>query len=192
MPMISPACLPCSNDLYSIHYTFDFAQSVALPHNTRQVGPLYFKVPRKAHIFGVNNEAVPRQVNYLLDECDTIGADGKKGHGPNTVGSLLHHYFETYCYGDKSGVLTADNCSGQNKNRTIVGYLAWRCIVGPHCCITYCFMLAGHTRCLVDGCFGLLKQIFRRSDCYSMAQLATTVNESATINVAQLIDDSVL
>ena len=29
------------------HYTFDFAQCVYIPHHTRQVGPLYFKTPRK-------------------------------------------------------------------------------------------------------------------------------------------------
>ena len=62
--------------------------------------------------------------------------------------------------------------------------------MGLHQQIELSFMLTGHTRCLVDGCFGLLKQKFRRSDCYTMTQLAAVVNESAVCNVAQLIPGS--
>ena len=51
-------------------------------------------------------------------------------------------------------------------------------------------MVAGHTRCLVDGCFGFLKRKYRRSDCFSMEQLAQVVNESAAPNVAQCIPGS--
>ena len=33
---------PCSRDLVHVHYTFDYAQQVTLPCQSRQVGPLYF------------------------------------------------------------------------------------------------------------------------------------------------------
>ena len=182
--------VPCSRDLHHTHYTFDFAQNVALPQAARQEGPLYFKAPRKVHIFGINNEAIPTQVNYLIDESDTIGADGKSSHGPNAVASMLHHFFEKYGLKEKGCHLHCDNCGGQNKNRTIVAYLCWRVLMGLHQQIELSFMLTGHTRCLVDGCFGLLKKRFRRSDCYTMKQLEAVVNESATCNKAQLIPGS--
>ena len=51
-------------------------------------------------------------------------------------------------------------------------------------------MVAGHTRCLVDGCFGLLKQKFRRSDIFNLQQLEDAVNSSAACNVAQLLAGS--
>ena len=51
-------------------------------------------------------------------------------------------------------------------------------------------MITGHTRCLVDGCFGLLKRSYRRNNIYSMAQLADVVNGSAACNQAQLIPGS--
>eukprot|EP00117_Sycon_ciliatum_P016477 scpid44506/ scgid15886/ len=181
---------PCSRDLHHPHYTFDFAQNVALPQSARQEGPLYFKAPRKVQIFGVNNEAVPQQVNYLIDESDTIGQDGKSSHGPNAVASMLHHFFSFYGLHEKGCLLHCDNCAGQNKNRTIVAYFCWRVIMGLHDRIELSFMLTGHTRCLVDGCFGLLKQKFRRSDCYTMGQLVAVVNESASCNKAQLIPGS--
>ena len=33
------------------HYTFDFAEQLTLPHHSRQVGPMYFKVGRKVQLF---------------------------------------------------------------------------------------------------------------------------------------------
>lgn len=97
-----------------MHYSFDFAQQVHYPHNPLQPGPIYFKTPRKCAVFGVCCEALPRQVNYLIDEsCDT-------GKGANTVVSLLHHFLEHHALGETELGLHADNCSGQNKNNTVL------------------------------------------------------------------------
>ena len=48
------------------HLTFDFAQQVFLPYHARQVGPLFYKVPMRVQIFGICNDALPLQVNYLF------------------------------------------------------------------------------------------------------------------------------
>eukprot|EP00117_Sycon_ciliatum_P015516 scpid43064/ scgid15324/ len=152
---------PTGEQRKCVHYTFGFAQNVFLPQTARQEGPLYFKTPFKVQLFGVCCEAIPRQVNYLLGEADTIGEDGKKSHNPNSVVSLLHHYFAVHGLGEDQCFLHADNCAGQNKNRTVMAYLAWRCITGLHQRISLSFMITGHTRCLVDGLFGLLKQKYR-------------------------------
>ena len=186
-PLIAPPYPPCSQPLKAMHYTFDFAQQVTLPHMYRQPGPLYFKTPRKVQLFGVCSEGVPKQVNYLLklDEQDTIGPNGTKSHGANTVVSLLHHFFTIHGHGEEECVLHADNCAGQKKNRTVLNYLAWRVLLGLHKKITLSFMIAGHTRCLVDGCFGLLKKKYRRSDVFTLAQLGDVVNHSAACNIAQ-------
>ena len=63
--------------------------------------------------------------------------------------------------GERGCVLHADNYAGQNKNHSLVGYLAWRCMTGFHEEIQLSFMVVGHTRCLVNGCFGLIKQKYR-------------------------------
>eukprot|EP00117_Sycon_ciliatum_P034653 scpid55084/ scgid26408/ len=81
------------------HFTFDFAQQAHIPHHAREVGALYFKVPRRIQIFGVAAEAVPAQHNYLFDENETIGVDGSKCHGPNSVVSLLHFHSSAACQG---------------------------------------------------------------------------------------------
>lgn len=176
----------CSRNLWASHYTFDFAQNVSIPYHARQPGPIYFKTARKVHLFGVCNEGMTKQVNYLLDESQTIGQNGKIAHGPNSVISMLHHHFVKHGLGEKGCVLHADNCAGQNKNRSVVGYLAWRCMTGLHKEIQLSFMVVGHTRCLVDGCFGLINQKYRWSDCDTLTQLQTVVEESASVNCAQL------
>ena len=113
---------PCSLDT-TMHCSFDFAQQVRYPSNPMQLGPIYFKTPRKCAIFGIMFEAIPQQVNYLIDEARDVGK------GVNTIISFMHHFFEHHGLGETSVRLHADNCSGQNKNNYFVWYLAWRTIL---------------------------------------------------------------
>ena len=55
-----------------MHYSWDFAQQIYYPYEDQQVGPIYFKTPRRAQLFGVCCEGIPRQVNYLIDEADFL------------------------------------------------------------------------------------------------------------------------
>ena len=72
------------------------------PKSSRQDGLLYFKAPRNVQLFGVKCKAIPGRVNYLIEEADTIGPDGKSSHGSNVVVSLLHPYFATHDLGERS------------------------------------------------------------------------------------------
>ena len=94
------------------HYTFDFCQNVALPHHSRQMGPLYFLSLRKVQIFGVRIDWIGKQLNFLLDESETIGADGTQSHGPNTVISLVDHVLNGIGRDEKTCAVHADNCPG--------------------------------------------------------------------------------
>ena len=38
------------------HYTFDIAQQLQVPYHSRQVGPIYFKVPLRVQLFGICND----------------------------------------------------------------------------------------------------------------------------------------
>ena len=98
----------------TLHLSFDFAQNTSYPQDPLQPGPLYFLVQRKVHIFGVCCEAIPRQVNYLIDESQYIGKGG------NMVISLLHNYLSHHSLGERHLHLNADNCTGQNKNNYLL------------------------------------------------------------------------
>ena len=56
-----------------------------------QPGPVFFKSPRKAGLFGVCSEELPRQVNYVIDEFVSLG---------NTTISLLHSFLEKHSLGE--------------------------------------------------------------------------------------------
>ena len=177
-PFSSPE--PCSFQSM-VHYSFDMAQQVHFPSNPLQPGPIYFLTPRKCALFGVCCEAVPRQINYLIDEAfDT-------GKGANTIVSLLHHFFQVHGLGESEVHLHADNCVGQNKNNTMLQYLLWRTIVGLHTKITLSFLVVGHTKFSPDWCFGLLKQRFRRTNVNCLDDIAGVVDSSASVNIPQLV-----
>lgn len=103
-------------------------------------------------MFGVNCEAIPRQVNFLGDEA---GACGK---GANVVVSQLDYFFNHHGLGEKEVFLHADNCTGHNKNSCMLQYLIWRVMTGRHTQITLSFLVVGHTKFAPDWCFGLFKQ----------------------------------
>lgn len=96
------------------HLSFDFAQNSSYPYNPLQPGPLYFLCERKVYIFGVCCEAIPQQINYLIDECVY------SGKGANTIVSLIHYYLTHHTLGERHLHLHADNCVGQNKNNTLL------------------------------------------------------------------------
>ena len=164
---------PCSRQI-AMHYSFDYAQQVHLPSDPLQPGPIYFLVPRKVGMFGVCSEGVPKQVNFLnFDEAHLIS------NGSNAVISFLHYFFENFGLGD--------NCPGQNKNRFVLWYCAWRVSIGLHERINLNFLITGHTKFFPDGCFGLLKQTFRCHAVSSLEQFQSVVNGSARVNTAQLV-----
>ena len=143
------------------HYSWDFAQQLHYPFEDQQVGPIFFKTPRRAQLFGVCSEGIPRQYNYLIDE------ERFPGKNANTVISLLDHFFTNYGLGEKWVHLTADNCVGQNKNNALLQYMIYRVLTGLHDKITLSFLIVGHTKFSPDGYFGLIKRHYRRSQVYT-------------------------
>ncbi|KAF0559581.1 chaperonin: PROVISIONAL [Gigaspora margarita] len=88
-------------------------------------------------------------------------------------------------------VIYADNCSGQTKNNAMIAYLAWRVLTGLHDKITYCFMVAEHTKFSPDGFFGLIKLLLRKSEVNNLDDLIKVVQNSTPggYNIAQTVFD---
>ncbi len=122
----------------------------------------------------------------MFDESQTIGSNGTNSHGSNSVVSMLHHFLEIHSGHEPELHFHADKCVGQNKNHTVIGYLAWRLVTGLNQKITLSFMLVGHTRCFVDGNFGLLKKCYRRSEVDTVQQLREVATNSSRSNMAQM------
>jgi hypothetical protein len=175
--------IPNSKEII-MHYSFDYAQQIHIPHDPLQPGPMYFLVPYKVQVFGIANEALKMQHNYLNPESCTIGK------GSDSVISFLHHYFQTYGVGEKNVILHADNCGGQNKNRYLMSYLAYRIINTLHTDITIIFMPVGHTKFYCDLAFGLFKKKFKRTQVSDLQELENCVINStptSNLNKCQLV-----
>jgi hypothetical protein len=119
----------------------------------------------------------------MIDEAVSVGK------GANTVISLLHHYLDHYSYGEQHLHLHADNCSGQNKNNTMLQYLMWRIHTGRNSSVSLHFMIAGHTKFAVDWGFGLLKRKFRKTKVDCLADLAKVINDSSHVNIPVQVGD---
>jgi hypothetical protein len=169
----------------TMHYSWDFAQQLHFPYEDHQVGPLYFKSPRVAQLFGVCCEALPQQINYLIDEANF------PDKGADTVISLLDHYFDHHSLNEDHALLSADNCVGQNKNNAVIQYLMYRTMMGKHQSMVLSFMLVGHTKFSPDGFFGLIKKRYRRSRVYTYEHLVEVINSSTDkgFNVCQPYTD---
>ena len=173
---------PMSHNI-RMHYSFDYAQQVMFPNDPLQPGPMYFLTPRKCGVFGICCEGLPCQINYLIDE----GMNVSKGSA--SIINYLHHFFENYGLGEYQADLHCDNCSGQNKNRFVLNYLAWRTIHKLHDKITLNFLITGHTKFAPDWCFGLFKQRFRRTRINTLEEIADVVKKSTVtgINIPQIV-----
>ena len=80
---------PCSFN-GTMHHSFVYAQQVHFPSNPMQPGPIYFKTPTKCGIFGIMCEAVPCQVNYLIEEAAAVGKGANAAIG---FSISFNHYF---------------------------------------------------------------------------------------------------
>ena len=172
---------PPNSRAIKVHYSFDYAQQVHFPSDPLQPGPVYFLTPRKCTVFGVNCEALPRQINFLGDEA------GDCGKGANTVVNMLDFFFDNHGLGEEEVFLHADSCTGQNKNNCMLWYLAWRAMTGRHTQITLSFLVVGHTKFSPDWCFGFFKRLYRRTKVGSLEAIAQVVNDSVKCNHAQLV-----
>jgi hypothetical protein len=83
------------------HKTFTFPIPI-------QVSKIYYLSPRKVHLFGIQDEAVHEQINYILDEDEIIGK------GPNGTLSLVFNGIKRLNKVKSILKITCDNAGGQN------------------------------------------------------------------------------
>ena len=99
--LLSPSH-PCSLQ-GTVHYSYDYAQQVHYPSNPQQVGSIYFKTARKCGIFGMCCKAIPRQMNYFIDESVATGK------GANTTISYINDFLQNHGAGEIDVHFHADN-----------------------------------------------------------------------------------
>ncbi|EXX56244.1 hypothetical protein RirG_217980 [Rhizophagus irregularis DAOM 197198w] len=169
----------------SIHIAYDWVQNVQISYSPQQIGSIFFKSPRKVHLFGVcNTENFPHteQTNYIIDKAE-MPDDGKQGKGVNCTLSLVWHAILKYNRGEKKLVITCDNCVGQNKNNYSLFFYSWLIDCGLYEEIELNFMIPGHTKFICDSCFGLIKVLYRKSKVNTIDDIVFIINRSTTVHL---------
>ena len=140
------------------------------------------------------SEHLTRCLVCVVSRCATRCSDEAEqaGKGAVVVFSLVHAFFHLHGLGERRVTLQVDNCVGQNKNTTMLWYLAWRVITGQHDTVQLNFILPGHTKFQTDSYVGLFKKYYRRQDHVDdMDDLADCVRQCGqdVICVPQLYQD---
>ena len=146
--------------------SIDYAENIKLPHLLDQPATFYFKTLKKIDLFGIMDENIGTQLNFLIDEGFRI----KKG--PNSVISMLDCYLRTFIKKGSNLIPYCDNCGGQNKNQFLIGYLSYMVKVEKYLNrAEIYFMVVGHTKFGPDANFGTLKKRIRDEDVYCITDL---------------------
>ena len=135
----------------------DYSQNLYLPNfGAEQPGETYFYSPLNVYQFGIVDcsEKEDKLHAYVYREFE-----GKKG-GNNVVSCLLENFKEWGFFANvQEGEITinADNCTGQNKNKTVIWFCNWLVETGIFPKVTLLFLVRGHTKNACDWLFNLLK-----------------------------------
>ena len=76
-----------------------------------------------------------------------------------------------------------DNCTGQNKNNTVMKLMVWLCEMGYFKKISFIFLVVGHTKNSCDRHFNLQKKGYRKGNIFVMDELLTVLDESPYVTV---------
>jgi hypothetical protein len=175
-------------------YTFvvDYGQNMALPaFHKEQPGCAYYYSPLNIYNGGVVDQAFldeNGQITNLLYAHVYHEGEGKKG--ANNVVSLVYKTLllkNLLRAGDPGKELNIiyDNCSGQNKNNTVLKFSIWLTEMGFFKQVNFVFLIVGHTKNAADRLFNCLKVQYRRQNIYTMDQLLHVLDDSPKVSVHQ-------
>jgi hypothetical protein len=111
---------------------------------------------------------------------------GKKG--ANNVVSVIMKTLQKLnllCKDSVGGELNIifDNCSGQNKNNTVLKLPAWLMAMGYFKEIHFIFLLVHHTKNVADRLFNLLKQEYWKQNLFTFDKLVRTLDKLSLLTI---------
>ena len=174
-------------------YTFvvDFGQNMELPvFNTQQPGCTYYYSPLSVYNLGVvdhgHKDAKTGEVGAHMYAHVYHEGVGKKG--ANNVASLivktlrLLNLLQEDSPGEELNIIF-DNCSGQNKNNTVLKLAAWLKAMGYFKWVNFIFLIVGHTKNAANRLFNSLKHEYRKKNIYTMEGLVDSLGKSDSVTV---------
>ena len=79
-----------------------------------------------------------------------------------------------------------DNCSGQNKNNTVLKLAAWLQQIGYFKKVNFVFLIVGHNKNAADRLFNSLKELYRKQNLFTMQGLFDSLNGSDLVTIVPM------
>lgn len=179
-------------------YTFvvDYGQNMELPvYNSEQPGCTYYFSPLSVYNLGMVDHAHLYKDGEVSEHMYAhVYHEGVEKNGANNVASLvmktlrqLNIIREDEVGGELNIVF--DNCSGQNKNNTVLKLAAWLKAAGYFECVNFIFLVVGHTKNAADRLFNSLKHEYRKKDIFTMNVLTESLNVSDSVTVIPTVPE---
>lgn len=135
---------------------FDYGQNYPMPK--LNVNEQFYKRLFWVHVFNIHCYNNGRSKMYLFPE-------GSAKKDSSSVASFLFDFLEPILNGPKNYtklIMFSDNCGGQNKNKYIVRFCIYMSLLHPGLEIIHIFPVPGHSFCINDSNFGLIKKKLRK------------------------------
>ena len=174
--------------------TVDFGQNIQVPcYNSEQPGCTYYYTPITANNFGIVNHSHDYRDgnidNHMYCHVYHEGV-GKKG-GTNVTSLIVKTLRKMQLLRDDEvgGELNIifDNCSGQNKNNTVLKLGMWLKEMNYFKRVNFVFLIVGHTKNACDRLFNSLKHEYRKRNIFTMDELIVALSVSDKISVDRTI-----
>jgi hypothetical protein len=182
-------------------YTFvvDYGQNMELPvYNNEQPGITYYYSPLSVYNLGIVDHAHRYNDGQVSEHLHChVYHEGVGKKGANNVASLIMKTLRELQLLREDSVggelnIIFDNCSGQNKNHTVLKLALWLMAMGYFKSVKFIFLVVGHTKNAADCLFNSLKQEYRKQNLFTFDQLATTLDQSASVTIHRTVANDFL
>jgi hypothetical protein len=177
-------------------YTFvvDYGQNMELPvYNKEQPGITYYYSPLSIYNLGIVDHAHVYDDGRVTEHMHChVYHEGVGKKGANNVSSLIMKTLRGLNLLREDSVggelnIVFDNCSGQNKNNTVLKLAAWLMAMGYFKSVQFIFLVVRHTKNAADHLFNSLKHEYRKQNLFTFDELARTLDQSATVTVHRTV-----
>ena len=177
-------------------YTFvvDYGQNMELPvYNKEQPGITYYYSPLSVYNLGIVDHAHVYDDGRVTEHMHChVYQEGVGKKGASNVASLIVNTLfalnllrEEEVGGELNIIF--DNCSGQNKNNTVLKLAAWLMAMGYFKSVQFIFLVVGHTKNAADRLFNSLKHEYRKQNLFTFDQLVRALDHSETVTVYRTV-----
>ncbi|XP_054287369.1 uncharacterized protein LOC129003147 [Macrosteles quadrilineatus] len=170
----------CASHKNALLLCFDYCANISLP--TLPVQDVYYLRQLSVYPFAIHNSNNDSATFYLYHQ-------GVAAKGCNEVCSFIQKYINDNVPANVDELyLYSDNCTGQNKNHTMIRFLQYLIDSGRFKKIVYRLPIRGHSYLPCDRVFGVVKRKLRRCDRYYTVKEVTEMIISASVQGKFTVD----